>query len=124
MIMRTSSSGRRLLAAPLFAVALLLPLTSGPPAAAAGENVRACLMGEADRLFARLAAAIGTSEIEAASIDDAYIARESEPIVAKCANGNGQSAEAEVAGFRGYMARWSYHLDNKLSDINARGTPD
>lgn len=122
--MRTSSPGRRLLAASLIAVVSLLPLTTGAPGAAADEGVRGCLMSEADQFFGRLATAIGTSEVEAASIDDAYIARESEPIVTKCANGADPTADADVAAFRAYMARWSYHLDGKLSNITAQGAPD
>jgi hypothetical protein len=124
MIMRTSSPGRRRLAASLIAAVSLLPLTTGSPGVAAGEGVHGCLMSEADQFFTRLAAAIGASEVEAASIDDDYIARESEPILTKCVKEADPSADAGVAAFRAHMARWSYHLDSKLSSINARGAPD
>lgn len=122
--MRTSAPGRWLLAAPFAGVLFLLTVAPDVPRAAAGEDVRACLMGEADRFFSRLATAIGSFELEPARVDDAYITRESEPIIEKCANGGGQSAEVEVAAFRAHMARWSYHLDRKLSEITARGSPD
>ncbi|MCL4766567.1 MAG: hypothetical protein KJZ80_10075 [Hyphomicrobiaceae bacterium] len=81
-------------------------------------------MREAEELFGRLAARIGAFEVDPATVDDAFINREAEPIVGKCAKASGPSAPAEVAAFRTHMARWSYHLDRKLSEINAKGTPD
>lgn len=119
--MCTSAPGRQLLAAPILAVLLLV--TGNASRALAAEEVRACMVREADQLFGRLAVAIGASEINPATIDDGFIARESENIPTKCAT-TGQSAPADIAAFRAYLARWSYHLDRKLGEITAKGSPD
>ena len=122
--MRTSVPGRQLLAAPIFAALTLLPVVSGADQVVAGENLRACLMREADQFFRTLAVAITASEVDPASVDDAYIARETKPIVVKCAKANGQSDADADAALQEHLARWSYHLDRKLSEILTRGASD
>lgn len=123
--MRTFAPGRHLMAAAALAVLAYPPVGLwGPSPALAAEDLRACLMREAGDLFGRLAAGIGTSEVDPASIDDAFIDREAEPIVDKCAKATNQSEPTAIAAFRTHLARWSYHLDRKLSEINAKGTPD
>lgn len=122
--MRTFVPGRQRLAALIFAVLTLLPVASGADQVFAGEDLRACLMREADQFFRRLAVAITASEVDPASVDDAYIARETKPIVDKCTKANGQPDADADAAFQAHLARWSYHLDRKLSEIIARGASD
>lgn len=122
--MRTLAPGRQLLAAPILAVLTLLPTASGADPARVHADLRACLMREADQLFGKLAIAIAASEIDPATVNDALIARETEPILDRCAKANGQSARANDTAFQAHMARWSYHLDRKLSEITAKGAPD
>lgn len=122
--MRTFSPGRQLLAALAPAVLSLLLLGSASQRALAGEELRECLMREADQFFTKLAIALGSFELDPISVDDAYIAREAAPIPAKCTNSTGQSDEADLAAFRKHMTRWAYHLDRKLSEITAKGTVD
>ena len=120
--MRIFASGRQLLAAPIIAVLLL---SSGDVSRAlAAEDFRACLMREADQLFGRLALAIGASEIDPATINDGFITAQSEAIPETCAATAGQSTPADIAAFRAYLARWSYHLDRKLAEITAKGAAD
>lgn len=116
--------GRRILTAPIFAVLTLMSFATATDQAVAGEDQRACLMGEADRWLGKLAVSIAAAEIDPATVDDAYITRESGPIVATCAGANGQPSPADEAQFRAYMARWSYHLDRKLQEITTRGASD
>lgn len=114
---------RQCLAASAAAAISVLALTSlAQPASA--DGVRECLMQGADQLFDRLATAIGSGEADPATIDDARIARETDPIIAKCTNGNAESAVDEIAAFRAHMARWSYHLDRKLSLLLSKGSHD
>ena len=122
--MLTLYPGRRQKAIAVSVVLSAVLICAVTPRALAGAELRKCLMDEADRLFSRLATAIGTSEIDPAKIDDAFIGRESAPLPGKCTKETGQSDAADLAAFRGHMAKWSYHLDRKLSEINAKGTPD
>ncbi len=122
--MRTFALGRWVPAAAILGVLSLLPSAVGVPRAVAAEDVKSCLLREADQLFSKLAVAIGTSEIDPATIDDAYVDRESVAITRKCTPSAGNPAPADLEVLRAHMARWSYHLDRKLSEITAKATPD
>lgn len=122
--MRTSAPGRQRLAAPVLAVLTLLLIASGADRVTAGENQRACMTSEADRWLGALAISIVASEIDPATVDDDYVARETEPIAAKCAAADGQPSAADDAEFRAYIARWSYHLDRKIQEITSKGASD
>lgn len=119
--MRTFATGRQALAAPIFAVLTLV--TAGTKPALAGAELRTCLMNLADRWLSGIAVSIAASEIDPATVDDTYVAREMESIVARCAETSQPDARVE-AEFRAHMGRWTYHLDSKLQDITARGASD
>jgi hypothetical protein len=123
--MRTSIFGRQVLT--IFSLAMLSTAflaSLGDPEAMASEELRACLSREAGDFFTKLAHAIASSAVDPAKIEDAFIAQGTEIMVEACQRTTGQSAPADIAAFQAHMARWSGHLDRKLTDISRAGSSD
>ena len=90
----------------------------------AEDGPRTCFDREANTFFSRLAVAITENRIDPAQIGDGFVSRGTESILAACVSAARPASAAEIAALRDHMAKWSLHLDRKLSEIQRTGTPD
>jgi hypothetical protein len=104
---------------------LMLCPAPGPDGRAWSQDSRqACLDREANAFFAKLAAAVVDGTVDPAKIGDDFIGKGTESIIAACSPAGSQRSGAEIDRLRGFMARWTVHLDRKISEIQRAGTPD
>jgi hypothetical protein len=101
-----------------------LALLAAALAALAEDGPRTCFDREANTFFSRLAVAITENRIDPAQIGDGFVSRGTESILAACVSAARPASAAEIAALRDHMAKWSLHLDRKLSEIQRTGTPD
>jgi hypothetical protein len=87
-------------------------------------SAQGCLDREANAFFGRLAAAVLDGTVDPSRIGDEFIAKGTESIVAACMAAGSQASGADVERLRAYMARWTVHLDRRISEIQRAGTPD
>jgi len=87
-------------------------------------SAQGCLDREANAFFGRLAAAVLDGTVDPSRIGDEFIAKGTESIAAACTAAGSQASGADLDRLRAYMARWTVHLDRRISEIQRAGTPD
>ena len=121
--MRIRSSCRGIVAASIAGFTYLgLSLIDVAPAAA--EDARTCFNRESDKFFTNLAIAISERTINPAAIGDDFIAKGTDSIVGACRSAAPPIGAADATALREYMAKWTVHLDRKLTDLERTGRPD